>query len=378
MIAEWDGWKFFEFPEAVNPETYNQARGEFVEYYRKVPGVHAIYRYGSVTYPGLSDLDFLVILEDDYRHRPETDYSVRPFSPGGRYAIYHQQFFIPRRLFHLYPLMFPIFEIEHLWGPECPRAEIAPEEQRLADTLFLCEDLATKFPELTFGHLGGRPVPLRLTQARLNLLAKFGGLLERVVGYPIACAQDLAEEVSRLRKGWFSRAAQENCRMVKEAIEGAGRTLDEMSKRLNDYVLASNLFPPLAEKSSQWTYRFGSLRIHFSPYNSGLTSEPSERARPLHVFAPLGLMLPLAGLASGKGALSQFVRDQFQDRVPACDIPQGSPMQKIIAAQNAHCQFLTGARMKIHVFPYFNYHSHYFPGVRSLVRLAIRKVRYGC
>jgi hypothetical protein len=68
-----DGWQkdynsmyiFENYPKKVSNKFYEVARDEIVKYYSKNNDIISIYEYGSVSAPGVSDLDIMLILKDN-------------------------------------------------------------------------------------------------------------------------------------------------------------------------------------------------------------------------------------------------------------------------------------------------------------------------
>lgn len=374
MVVELDGWRFSDLPEPVGLDLYRRAREEFCEYFARVEGVHAIYRYGSVTYPGLSDLDFMVVLNDDYRHRPGVEYSNPPLTTEAKYAVHHQQYFIPRRLFALHNLLIPIFEIEHVWGAPCGEPVTGEEELHLASLFLACEDVVTVFPQFLLSCLTSRQVRARYGQAQLKLITKISGLAETLLNRELPGAAEFTRNVRELREHWFSRSSEENCRLLRRGIEDATQFIATVAKALAEYVMQRGFVPDSVTKVSRWGYHFGSFDIVFDQPNDGFSFQSSGVLRRPGVHVPLGLMLPLAWFASGRGPLSVYIREQFEQKPPCEDLAKNPAAQKIVTAKNDHCQFLIQAGITIHIFGYYGYHTDYSRGVRTLVRLAARNV----
>jgi len=373
MVVELDGWRFSDLPEPVGLDLYRRAREEFCEYFARVEGVHAIYRYGSVTYPGLSDMDFMVVLNDDYRHRPGVEYSNPPLTTEAKYAVHHQQFFIPRRLFPLHNLLIPIFEIEHVWGSACEEPRPGEEELHLASLFLACEDVVTVFPQFLLSCLTSRQVRARYAQAQLNLITKIGALTQALLKRELPGAAEFTKLLNDLREHWFSRPVEENCGLLHRGIEEASQFISILARALADYVTENGLLPPSARRALQWGFRFGALRVIFDQKSGGLFIPSSGILKRQRLHVPLPLMMPLVWFASGRGPLSAYIRDCFEQTPPYECLAKNPAAQKIVTGKNDHCQFLIRAGIKVHVFGYFSFHSDYSRGVRTLVRLAARK-----
>jgi len=376
MMFELDGWRFFNFPCQVDAEAYEHARKEFVDYYKGVPGVHAIYRFGSVGHPGLSDLDFIVVLDDEYRGAPGIDYSISPFSNLTKYVLYHPQFFVPRSIFRYLGLLEPIFELEHVTGQHCLQAEFPEDERRQMDTLFICESLVTDFAWSILGYTALRDVDLRMAQAKLNLVTKNLVLLDRLVGCAPASAGRFTQAVKGLRRDWFLSSAEETCGRIKHLLQEAGETVSEMANALDRYLVESNRFPVLSRNRREWPYKHTFLRLVFGSSHSGLHFTKRNGSQALAVLAPLSLMLPLVYFSSGTGPLSRYIRNNFECAPPRCGLSSYGTARTMVDAANAHCQFLKAKGIKAGTFRYFGYNADYFPGIGTLLRLIRRRVRF--
>ena len=59
--------EFKDLPKKVGESYYQRAREEIIEYYSQNSDILSIYEYGSVSSPGVSDLDIILILKDDVK-----------------------------------------------------------------------------------------------------------------------------------------------------------------------------------------------------------------------------------------------------------------------------------------------------------------------
>ncbi|MDO8676874.1 MAG: hypothetical protein Q7K16_04510 [Candidatus Azambacteria bacterium] len=64
-IIEVDGWRAYDFPIECKEADYDEARVEIVNQVRNTPGLVALFEYGWIPYPGMSDMDFWAVFCDD-------------------------------------------------------------------------------------------------------------------------------------------------------------------------------------------------------------------------------------------------------------------------------------------------------------------------
>ncbi|MDC1188008.1 hypothetical protein N8202_05980 [Gammaproteobacteria bacterium] len=64
-------FKFSFEPKKVSEKYYENARNEIIQYYSQNIDVISIYEYGSVSSPGVSDLDIILVLKDDVKTKED-------------------------------------------------------------------------------------------------------------------------------------------------------------------------------------------------------------------------------------------------------------------------------------------------------------------
>jgi ubiquinone/menaquinone biosynthesis C-methylase UbiE len=93
--------------ESLHQDVYTTTSNTFVHALKTVPGVLMVCSYGSVSFPGISDLDIWVVVEDEYFLESEKriQYIARSL-PHGEYLFAHQIFVVPKTLLQDVQLLF--------------------------------------------------------------------------------------------------------------------------------------------------------------------------------------------------------------------------------------------------------------------------------
>ncbi|MDP2638730.1 MAG: hypothetical protein Q8P06_01000 [Candidatus Azambacteria bacterium] len=60
-----DGWRVYDLPVEYSEADYEEARAEITNQVRNTPGLVALFEYGCIPYPGISDMDFWAVFSDD-------------------------------------------------------------------------------------------------------------------------------------------------------------------------------------------------------------------------------------------------------------------------------------------------------------------------
>ena len=60
-----DGWRVYDLPVEYSDADYEEARVEITNQVRNTPGLIALFEYGCIPFPGISDMDFWAVFSDD-------------------------------------------------------------------------------------------------------------------------------------------------------------------------------------------------------------------------------------------------------------------------------------------------------------------------
>ncbi len=193
-------YTFIDVPRPRSLADYAAVTERFVERLSRVPGVRAIYQLGSVSDAGISDLDFLVVVEGAYRG---TEAPLAGVPAEDRYLITHAPFGVETTdvaaalrfsLFHNY---------RHLWGDRV----VAEPERSAEDTSALERQIALEYLVQMFVNLSVQRAfgVFKLRGLFLHLRALLYDL--DYLGERQGPMRDVVERLVAFRRGWFARPA---------------------------------------------------------------------------------------------------------------------------------------------------------------------------
>lgn len=192
MNKEGETYTFVERPMPVGRRMYDRAVEAVADRLRKEPGVRSIFQIGSVSTPGISDVDMVVIFDDD------TDYKADPldgFSGAEAYLFTHRLYGAPRSLFRESQSYTFFHNYRLIWGEEPETAARVPDDAdvRQLRTQTALEYLMKMYINMTvarvfrviklrslFLHVNAVRYDLEFLNASTGPLAT---LTERLVGY---------------------------------------------------------------------------------------------------------------------------------------------------------------------------------------------------
>lgn len=134
---------------------YNNLISKLVDFFSKFEEVVSICQVGSISFPGLSDVDLLVVLDEDRickSHRikvfvNETKNFLRNLEDREKYILYHPPIFVSSSIFRDILMVLPSFTIRNI-GKEPIKPNIPSRKD-----LYLCKIL--QFLDISQTFLGG-------------------------------------------------------------------------------------------------------------------------------------------------------------------------------------------------------------------------------
>lgn len=207
------------FPVASTTDDYGRAGEELEQALAQVPGAVAVYRYGGVTAPGISDLDRLVVTEDG---RPVP--SIWPqLTERTRYLAMHTPARADPETFARHRWFSELGTPELVWGTPIPVEDRPVPEY--SEPLLAAEALvvsALKLRKLSVtGRAKVRPWLCELSNLRLDLHHA------RIGNGEAPHAWSLVEEVQRVRRDWWNLVERERHGRMRRLLESAPAAVAE-------------------------------------------------------------------------------------------------------------------------------------------------------
>ncbi len=295
----------------VDLTAYDRATDYFVHRAKACNFVCAVYSGRTVRYPGLSDLDILYVLDDNFLDIRRLKGLMRCSMPDDfRYVCTHDPFFIRSceldRLFGFAPF----FSLECLWQRES--ADAALDNTDETDLMFyLVETLIDSYPREMVEFLLLHMLDDRELIARLKGLGYCLGLMERVTGMDLESSGEWTAKIEELRSQFFEILPRERektlLELTRQGLILSGRMInmfvDWMTGRWNLHV-DGHLVADCARLAG--IYReacvggYGTVELH---------------QREIYLERPAALGLFLREYAGGEGPFSNRIRTAIVDRL---------------------------------------------------------------
>jgi hypothetical protein len=195
---------YTDWPRQIGPDDYTRAASEVVDIVEATATGASVYQLGGVRTPGISDLDFAIVLSDLEIDRTlkNLDSRLSSMSPASRYVLEAKPLIIDASLWRWLPVLEESADLRHLSGPRLPTAARSTAPDDLAHVFGAIERrlfLTNKEPRsLLKGSIHVRRAIKKLSKIELqaNLLRGFGVQRSEWT--------EFADDVAGLRRDWFN------------------------------------------------------------------------------------------------------------------------------------------------------------------------------
>jgi len=155
-------------PERITRCVYDEVRRKMTDYFMSHPSVVAVYQFGGVSSPGISDIDLLLLVDPHSERLSElTSLGEWPLSEAHRKVFLHPPAIVPLHLVGASNHVFWYHSIRHLAGLQTrvPVVSDLPDDEKFC---VLCEVVIHYYPHEFVQCLLARTLDVRVTLCRLH------------------------------------------------------------------------------------------------------------------------------------------------------------------------------------------------------------------
>ena len=213
-------------PKPARPQDYEEAAREIENLLRAVPTISAVYRTGSVSAPGISDIDRIAVVDSGTRAPavwPKMSQASRELAMHAPFLIDHATFMRHRWFAYMEPL-------DLSWGDPVPIEErpLPAYSEPLIAAESLVVSLLTMVKQVSTGLVKVRPALCQLNNLRHALA------LGRLGEDEAPSAWQVAADVTALRNDWFASPDGDRLQRVRDVAARAVLALLEALWKLGE------------------------------------------------------------------------------------------------------------------------------------------------
>ena len=299
--------EFFNYPRYYPGTVYEATIKRVSERY--LPSVSAIYTFGSKITPGISDIDFIMVVDDKSASIP---ISLRLFllDKKAKYVVSHPFFFITKGDMEDIRLIYPNANFKLVAGKEVSLNKINTEENRFCELVTSIDLILRHFPRDYLISLSKNRVDVRELLLRLNALTISFDALKRGGRKTEPGWDDFYEEIKRVRRTWFTmdKKGRERIllRLGRSAIHISIGLTEEFNRLLRRYVYV---------EGEGVIYRGFQNKAMFIKNWSREGATDWVKKKRVYVPLPLEFAALLSEYSKHKGPVSNYIKRNLEGNI---------------------------------------------------------------
>jgi hypothetical protein len=220
------------FTGAAVPYTkkeYEEEIGRYAENLKQNESVVSVYRAGSIKYPGLSDIDIVIVLKDECTF-PFAEYSVLT-TEKRKYLFLHEPFVVPESLASSMAVLYPLQNAQCIWGKRFAFRKPTREEQ----LHFFIQEYVKGYMFWAARKIRSGVIDSRSIFPELHAVCYSLRVFHSVTGFSSPAFQKreraFIRDITELRERFFRLLPEESRRRIIDLLY--------RSKELNDFMYAA-------------------------------------------------------------------------------------------------------------------------------------------
>ena len=308
------GYRFFNIPKKCGNEDYRRCIGHLIKKYSKTEGLNAVYEWGDVSQPGISDLDMVFVFDKNPKPLPLLKRSFFFNSSRIRYLAEHPFIFIDKWSFKDVRYVYPDTNFKLLYGEKIRIKEITKKEGYYAKISLLNDLIIRHYPRDFFGQQANKSINVRGTLLRLNSIKytvmAFGSITKEKHDW-----SNFISNVMRLRQNWFkNRDYNALVELNSEAIKISMGIVGRFRK----FLLENSMVKIISGNEARYNgIKNRSIFIQDWSPEKGLSKMVStaKNKKKYYSVLPLELYPQLAEYSKYNGMISSYIRKNINPEI---------------------------------------------------------------
>lgn len=349
------------WPIRWEKERYDDARNRVIEHYGRCKGLIAIYEWGSVSNPGISDLDFALVFEEDSPKLPLLKRSFFALDKKTREVLVHPVVYIPRQAYADIKYANPGMSLKKIHGENVRINKLSRKKEKEV-SVSLLNDLAIRhYPRDFLGNF----IDVRNTLLRLNSLRYTIKSISKLSKKKVGAFEEFSKNVRLLRKHWFEH---EDAKQLRELHKKAFGISIEVVKLFSEFMEKKDMVGISSKKHTSFE-GIKNRSVFVRSWN------PSDAAKHQSgSLLPLILSAQLFEYAKGNGPISNHLKKHLKGSMEY-QTALSDVMGKRIGFFNAQARL--AERLRHSDFPaFFDYGFRAGKGVNNRLLSLMDKIRY--
>ena len=301
-------YRFFNIPKKCENEDYRYCINHLIKKYSKAMGLNAIYEWGDVSLPGISDIDIVFVFDKNPKPLPLLKRSFFFNSSKIRYLVEHPFIFIDKESFGDIRYVYPNTSFKLLHGEKIGIRKITKKEEYYAKISLLNDLIIRHYPRDFFGQQANKSINVRDTLLRLNSVKYTVMTFSSITKEKYKHWNDFVNNVMKLRQNWFKN--KDYSRLVELNSEAIKVSMDIISG-FRKFLLENSLTKIISGNEARYNgIKNRSIFILDWIPEKGLSTmlDMVKNNKKYCSVLPLELYPQLAEYSKYKGMISSYIR----------------------------------------------------------------------
>ncbi len=374
-------YKFFNLPKRYLIKDYIKSINHIVRKYSKIKDLVSIYNWGSISTPGISDIDLVFVFKSDPDKLPLLRRSFYFLNSKTRYLVRHPFIFIDEHSFQNVRYVYPVSDLKLLYGNDIKIRSLSAKEEYYSKIALLNDIIIRHYPRDFMEQSVNKKINIRDNLLRLNSLKYSINILEEITKKNTKLRNTL-NIIKDLRSDWFkSDNFNSKFEMVALLNKNSIDLTMEIVDRFNIFLKESGLVKAdPGKKYIKITYRGKKNRtIFIKDWNKEKSLKEMygiiNNGKRFHSVLPIGLSGQLIEYSKYGGLISEFISKNISSNFE-CKIEHNHReiMKKRINILNEQAKL--ASRLKHSDFPaFFDFGYRNKDGINNLALNLLDKFR---
>lgn len=250
---------FIGLPQPVARSRYDSAIELLISQWASSPCPPiSIYQIGDISVPGISDLDFVLVIPDG-RLLDTTRYQPNAFPRWVQQLMIHPPFFSPKSVWPYFTACFPTFKLKYLWGEVLEQPVVPKEMQQGCYFGILIDYLTVKMPCDLLSVSWKHPIRVNILLGVISSI-KHTFKIAELAGLNMPTADlHILKKIDEMRTSWFEMGEGKFeilAKLCADVCEMTGRLILSVDAKLSEAIGKMNCKPLGPEVGLTTLFRF--------------------------------------------------------------------------------------------------------------------------
>lgn len=210
---------FYNYPQERSKKDYNKIINEIIEYLMRFHEIKAVYQFGTNASPGISDIDLIIILNDDSAPNRLAKINFYPFQKDTNSLFIHPPLLFNEMNFTNINILYPHLKthLRRINGKPVRIELFSKQQQKLSETALFTDLSILLYSKDFIREILSQRIDVRYILCRLSSFGHTLRMFRKITKERKSEWEDFADASHNLKKNWFNDP-QESLLHLKEYL----------------------------------------------------------------------------------------------------------------------------------------------------------------